>query len=144
MTRWRYALAAVAALLLSAGDASAQAVDSVRWEAGGRRVFGGNGTPGLLGFSFAGAPAEEGWADHPVVRRIYEGSPADLAGLQPGDVILGVNGQDGRKEGLFRNRSPGTRYVLLVRRAGEEREITFVLGPAVASPASNPAPRSRP
>jgi len=97
-----------------------------------------------LGFSYTGAPtiSESGevrFADFPLVNGVTEGSAPARAGIREGDVILAVNGQDGRKAGLFRDRRPGTRYTLRVRRGTEEQEISWTVeAPAARRPPPPP------
>ena len=67
------------------------------------------------------------WADYPVVLHVYQGSPAEVAGLREGDVILKVNGHDGTETAAYLEHAPGTRYTLLVQRGRQQKEISFVL-----------------
>lgn len=71
--------------------------------------------------------------NHPRVVRVQPGSSAARAGLAEGDILLEVNGRDGREPALFPNREPGTRYTVRVRRGTQEREVTLVVGPPVGS-----------
>jgi S1-C subfamily serine protease len=62
------------------------------------------------------------------VSRIDSGSPGEKAGLAVGDVIVAVNGVDGKMpSALFF--VAGQRYVVRVRRGGEEREQILVPAP---------------
>src|SRR5215467_1355047 len=68
------------------------------------------------------------------VLRIYEGSPAAAAGLEPGDVIAlldGVEVKDGRdlRAGLLA-RGSGAVVKLRVLRAGREKTVSVTLGTA--------------
>src|ERR687893_686989 len=63
-----------------------------------------------------------------VVTSPVEGSPADEAGVEPGDVVVAVDGENVREEDLSevveKIRGPeGTRVELTVLRDGEEREF---------------------
>ena len=62
---------------------------------------------------------------------IQPGGPADRAGLEPGDVILEIDGKavEGSSELIvaIRSRQPGDEVVLLIRRNGSEREVPVVL-----------------
>lgn len=64
---------------------------------------------------------------HPQIRSVSPGGAAEQAGLQAGDVILAVKGEQiTRDRGLVKiiNEHPGQPLTLSVRRAGEVREIT--------------------
>ena len=76
---------------------------------------------GFVGFS------REGLSQYPVVVGLSPGGPGEKAGMMVGDTIRAVNGRDGRLLPLWPNRAPGVRYVVRVRRAGEDREVTLVL-----------------
>ena len=104
----------------------------------GQQGFTGGGTAPSLGFSYAvpSTPGEDGDAilGFIVVRRVPAGSNAERAGLVVGDTIVAVNGKDSRERPLFTERAPGTRYVLRVRREGEEMEIEYTVpAPATGS-----------
>ena len=75
----------------------------------------------------AGLEADEGVA----VLTVVEGSGAEAAGIQPGDVILSADGEPIRSvEDLFqilRNRNPCDRLELEIVRSGEDRTITVEL-----------------
>lgn len=62
------------------------------------------------------------------VEHVLTGTPAELAGVRPGDVILRANGTDARKLGLERLRSllcqPG-KYNLTLQRDGRVLETTL-------------------
>lgn len=63
---------------------------------------------------------------HPQIRSVTPGGAADRAGLQSGDVVLGVKGQEiTRDRGLVAiiNEHPGTPLVFSIRRDGQTREI---------------------
>lgn len=72
-------------------------------------------------------------AEPPVISEVTPGSPAALVGLQPGDVVLQVNGRDAREPGLLRVREAGQEFVLRIRRGTELRDVTVV---AVPNPAA--------
>jgi len=63
---------------------------------------------------------------------IVPGGPADQAGLEPGDVILTLDGRpvDGSSELIvaIRSRSPGDAVTLTVRRDGSQRTYQVTLG----------------
>jgi membrane-associated protease RseP (regulator of RpoE activity) len=69
-----------------------------------------------------------------IVMQVVEESPAELAGLLPGDVIFSLDGTRFGKDTVFAEAigdlEPGDNVVLGVRRAGEEEslEITVKLG----------------
>lgn len=65
---------------------------------------------------------------------VVPGSPADKAGLEPGDVITSVNGEDITRENslasvLIQYRA-GETVTLTLRREGEEKTLTAQLGEA--------------
>jgi putative serine protease PepD len=66
------------------------------------------------------------------VQAVTPGSGADQAGVQPGDVIIGVDGQDissNQDVGeVIRKKSPGDRVELRIERGGEEMTVTATLG----------------
>lgn len=70
----------------------------------------------------------------PLVSCVIVGSPAERAGLRPGDIIVAVNGRDPRLRGSFAERQVGARWVVRIQRAGEERDVSFV----IAAPAESP------
>src|SRR3546814_9271581 len=61
------------------------------------------------------------------VTRVYAGSAAEKAGLEPGDVIVGANGQridDGETLRNFQGlQAPDARATLDVRRAGKPLQL---------------------
>lgn len=61
------------------------------------------------------------------VAAVESGSNAEAAGVQVGDVLVKLNGEDISRN-LIRNLSPGQIVKLRVRRGSEEREISYVLG----------------
>lgn len=71
------------------------------------------------------------WADYPVVQTVDQDSPAAKVGIAAGDVILSVNGTDGRDpKGLLGE--PGKVFVIRVRRDAAVREFTVRSGQAPA------------
>ena len=66
----------------------------------------------------------------PLVSCVVVGSPAQRAGLRPGDTIVSVNGRDPRLRGSFADRRVGARWVVRIQRDGKEREVPFVIAPA--------------
>jgi serine protease Do len=69
-----------------------------------------------------------------VIGGVEDGSPADEAGLQPGDVVTAINGETLENYLQIGNRvasmQPGQEVTLTVRRNGESREINVTLGAA--------------
>ena len=72
------------------------------------------------------------------VSEVIEGSPADGAGLQPGDIILAVDGHRLTHARVLRRliqaHLPGDEVSLLILRAGEEMSVVVRLGRAPDSP----------
>lgn len=66
----------------------------------------------------------------PVVAQVTTGSAAEAAGLQKGDVLLGINGEGLPRNirGWLRDHHAGEAVKLSVRRDGEEKEISYALG----------------
>lgn len=129
-------LAALVAVAAQAGQASAQQQPS---SAGTITVRQGNSRPlqEALGFNYSaqvvlGVDGVPRAAWFPVIGGVVEGSPAHAAGIVAGDSIVAVNGKDGREPALFRERRPGTRYVMRIRHGQETREVTLVAAPAPA------------
>ena len=67
-----------------------------------------------------------GAAMHPQVRDVVPGDPADLGGIEAGDVILAIDGEPVSQEQLLARigRSAGTPLSLTVRRRGGTEERT--------------------
>lgn len=69
-----------------------------------------------------------------VVGNVEDGSAADEAGLQPGDVVTALNGEPLQNHLQLGNqvasRQPGDEVTLTINRDGEERQITVTLGSA--------------
>ena len=62
--------------------------------------------------------------DYAVITNVYECSPAAKAGFHVGDLLVVVNGRDGKILPLFDKRGPGVVHVVTVRRGKEEIELT--------------------
>ena len=81
-----------------------------------------------------------------IVSRVLDDSPADVAGLQQGDVIVALDGTEVTNGGSFRaaigHRAPASEIEISVIREGHERDARVVLGerPANASVAATGAP----
>ncbi|MEX2015899.1 MAG: DegQ family serine endoprotease [Candidatus Hydrogenedentales bacterium] len=69
---------------------------------------------------------------------VIEGSPADKAGLQTGDVVVALNGHEAREFDAFRSRiamtAPGEKVSLSVLRNGKERNIDVTLSEKSSQP----------
>lgn len=67
-----------------------------------------------------------------LVAQVAQGSPAEAAGLQQGDIIIGADGQAVRSSAdLFaidQNKSPGDQIELIVDRNGRQGSLTVTLG----------------
>ena len=61
----------------------------------------------------------------PVVRAVFPCSPAHFAGLEPGDLLVTVNGQDARTPTAYQG-PLGTEYEIVVDRAGERLNVKLV------------------
>lgn len=86
--------------------------------------------PGWAGFIFRQAPPE-GPAGV-LVRTVQPGSPAQEAGLRPGDVIVTINGapliEAAALAGVLRVMPPGTRLQFQVLRGTERVSVDLVMG----------------
>ena len=67
-----------------------------------------------------------------MVANVVPGGPADQAGLQPGDTITRVGGEEIRApediSAAIERRSPGDKVDIELRRAGDERTVRATLG----------------
>ena len=75
---------------------------------------------------YQGAPVPVvGPATHPQVRDVAAGDPADLGGIEAGDVILAIDGDPVSQEDLLVHigRSAGTPLSLTVRRDGRTEDV---------------------
>lgn len=82
-----------------------------------------NRSCGRMGIRFDG---DDGTIE---VREVVSGSPAERAGVIPGDTILRVNGRDVAGAGLLRlaeRLAPGDTVQLTLRRSGVTREISLI------------------
>lgn len=61
----------------------------------------------------------------PVVRAVFQCSPAHLAGLEPGDLLVAVNGEDARRPRPFGG-PLGSEYDVVLDRAGERLTVKLV------------------
>jgi C-terminal processing protease CtpA/Prc len=67
------------------------------------------------------------------VVKIIDGSPAQKAGIQPGDILVAINGiplEEGNQEKLASARAaskPGQSVTWTMRREGEKRDVTITL-----------------
>jgi S1-C subfamily serine protease len=99
---------------------------------------------GQLGVTVLRIPSEEatrlGVTQGPgvVVYQVQEGSGADRAGLQRGDVITALNGTGISEPNTFRNQiastPPGREITLTVRRNGQEQQVRARLGEFTPQP----------
>ena len=70
---------------------------------------------------------------HWVVNKVYEGSPAEKAGFQKGDILLAVNDvkytTDNKKElkAVYATFEPGTKTTYWVKRQGEKVKLEATL-----------------
>ncbi len=66
------------------------------------------------------------------VQSVKSGSGADVAGLQPGDVIVEIDGKTVRSNddlvGVIGTLDPGEKVKLLIEREGQQQSITATLG----------------
>jgi putative serine protease PepD len=83
---------------------------------------------GYLGVTMA---EPTGGQDGALVQEVVPGSPADKAGLRPGDLVVGIDGQSvadyGELGARIRAHKPGDKITLTVVRGGNETTITATL-----------------
>ena len=95
-----------------------------------------------IGFSYEMNPGPHNEYTYAYVVQVEPGSAAARAGLVVGDTILSSDGNDARSGAFFPAAHAGKRYVLRLRRNGEERELTYVYpAPPAAAPPAASAPR---
>jgi serine protease Do len=67
-----------------------------------------------------------------VISRVQDGTPAAEAGLQAGDILVAIDGQELEKylqvSNLIASKQPGDDVTLTIRRDGEEQTVTVTLG----------------
>lgn len=143
MNRHLPVVAAALALLASARPAEAQSNPN----AAAPNVMTLTAPPGprqnvRLGFGYTMNPGPHNEYTYSYVVQVEPGSAAAHAGLAVGDTILSSDGNDARSGAFFPAARAGKRYVLRVRRNGEERELTYVYPapPAAARPAPSTPP----
>ena len=82
--------------------------------------------------------------DGVVVLEVVDGSPADAAGLLPGDVITAVDGVEIAELDRFsrdiRRREPGSAMAVTVQRGDETVELTLVVGDRQEQQSMAPVP----
>lgn len=82
---------------------------------------------GWIGIEYE--PAENGSI---TVQKVVPGSPAEKAGLQPGDLLFSINGVEIRKENdaalMKIERRPGQTIHYVIKRNGATKPIDIVLG----------------
>jgi C-terminal processing protease CtpA/Prc len=83
------------------------------------------------GGAYLGVIFEPEARDMVVIRSVNPGSPAQEAGLQPGDIILALNGQEVRTYpeviSIVRAMRPGDQLDIAVERSRNERQMVAVL-----------------
>ena len=88
-----------------------------------------------IAFDLAKQPVE--WQGTNVaITGIVPGSPADQVGMQSGDSLISINGTDINNSvdagKMLYGREPGSRVPVVVRRSGQDREVTLVMAPPPA------------
>ena len=71
---------------------------------------------------------------HVVLEKVFEGSPAEAAGLEPGDILLVLNDIDYVDENMkevkeaYKGMRPGGKMTYEIERDGERLEIVVTIG----------------
>ena len=81
------------------------------------------------------------FAENPTVETVEPGSPAERAGVTKGDEIILIGGQPvvGRDVLFTRLQRPGSRLPIRIRRDGDTRDVTLIVGEPLKS-ADNSCP----
>lgn len=118
--------AAAAALLLLPAALAAQAAGS----ATANRPAGCRGTTtGQSSISGTNARGEQVlFPSYPTIEDVQPGSPAEAAGMKPGDVVILQDGRDMVGDPPTQPRFAGDTVRLVVARGGADVPITLVLG----------------
>jgi len=135
----RQILSALAALsLLAPADVSAQAAPAQQ----SAPVIG------CRGYSFSSTTDDLTGLPlvYPVITAVQPGSPAERAGIQPGDSLVAINGIETPAWDPERDRvrAPGDTVRLRVRRGTVDRELRVVLGARDAPTVPGEPGRCRP
>jgi hypothetical protein len=99
--------------------------------------------PGWIGIVVSGAPTEVRiennemfmrYLTYPEIASVDPSSPAQRAGLYPGDTLMAYNGRDVRREEISMTRllRPKATVNVRVRRDGKEKELPVVVAEAPA------------
>jgi serine protease Do len=80
-----------------------------------------------------------------LISHVAENSPATIAGLQPGDVIVQFDGKPVTSLGLFQTQisllQPGTKVNVVILRKGSKHNLTIELGTRVKTKPAKPTTR---
>ena len=80
-----------------------------------------------------------------LISHVADNSPAAVAGLQPGDVIVQFDGKPVTSLGLFQTQvsllQPGTKVGMVILRKGSKQNLTIELGTRVKTKPVKPTPR---
>jgi putative serine protease PepD len=95
-------------------------------------IENGEATHAYMGVQIAETTDEDSSNTGAVVAGVEEGSPAEEAGMEEGDIVVEVDGEAMRDPAALtsaiRGRTPGDRVTLTVIRDDEETEIEVTLG----------------
>jgi C-terminal processing protease CtpA/Prc len=92
-------------------------------------------TTGWVGIEFDNSVVSEGGYK---IYKVIQGSPAEKAGLQPGDILYALNGVRLAKDNsaaldkVRKEWKPGQSVTYTIKREGVDREITLTLAPMPA------------
>ena len=89
----------------------------------------------LKSTGFIGIEFKENKDGSLTIKKVIEGTPAEKAGIQAGDVFVSINGLQFNKknhEAISKFKKPGKEVTCVIKRGGSERSIKMVLAPMPA------------
>ena len=113
-------------MLLAPLTATGQGRTMVRIDSTKPRDGFGFGASQAMAGTLNGTQVSQAPTEYPVIASVKAGSPADTAGLRPGDTILSADDKDLLQEPVRLNPTAGTRMRFRILRCKEVFEVTMV------------------